>query len=604
MKQLVYKKNICSWMNEIKENEEWFVEPKYFLSKKENPVSVGIMTHFGYYFSSVALGSLAIYHSINRDINCQGIADRIFIYDPIANEDGFTSFNIELDDTLITFERNIPINQLDLLCVSLTDSDAISEIFHLLELSKIPIRRIDRERKKYPLILAGGPGCQNPEAFSDFFDMITIGDGCILTPAIVNTMHSLMADGLIVTVKDIYQNIENKDGLYIPSLYDFKFDGIKIKSIDFDPIASKVKPAIDPPLEWTYGSLFSSNNTAVILPNRGCKNNCSYCQLGLQEYREMPVEPLLKLVDMYLEQGISDIIVNSASVTQYSKVQYFLSRIADKIEKCGRKINIYIGSLCFNELNKEILNNLNRLGAFSHTYVLYTNGEPEKYIALAPEHGSGDLLHSLGRVLKPWEILKAIDMAGDVGVYNFNLYFMVGFPSETVDDREQTAALVSAIADKINEHNGKIIVKINPLIPTPGTACQRMKMISVNQYRDYMLEIKEGIEKRIGKDRYKKQIEMVPLPEERLIVEALIDRADRRIGPFIEKVYNYRISGKKLDTLVLEEWINEIGFTWENLTEKRQIGEILPWNAINYGSDKHEKWVSNMITERNSTTIG
>ena len=164
MKQMIYKEKLISWMNDIKDKEEWFVEPKYNLPKKNNPIAVGIMTHFGYYYSSVALGPLAIYHSINRDATCPGIADRVFIYEPIANSDGFTSSDVVLDSPLVTFERNIPLQQLDLLCVSLTDSDAISEIFHLLKLGGIPFRRKDRIGKKYPLILAGGPGCQNPEA--------------------------------------------------------------------------------------------------------------------------------------------------------------------------------------------------------------------------------------------------------------------------------------------------------------------------------------------------------------------------------------------------------------------------------------------------------
>lgn len=598
MRRKIYKEEIVSWINEIKEKEKWFVEPKYYYPKEGDAISVGMLTHFGYSFTSVALGALAIYHSINRDVNCHGIADRVFIYDPIANSDGFTSVDADLEGNLITFERNIPLDQLDLICISLTDSDAITTVLHLLKFGGIPINKADRKNGRYPLLLAGGPGCGNPEAFADFFDMITIGDGCVLTPNIVNAMYLLKKRKSIISVKTIYQQLSNTDGLYIPEFYTYLYAGEKIEAILCDPKVNKIVPAVDPPIEWTYGSLFSSGDTAVILPNRGCKNRCAYCQLGLQKYREMPDESLLQLVDKYLSEGITNIIVNSASVTQYANVVHLLGKIADMISECSYKVNVYIGSLCFNELNRDILGNLNRLGAFTHTYMLYTDAETQKFMALAPEHGSEDLLHSLGRILKPWEILEAIDMAAEVGVYNFNLYFIVGFPSETSTDRAETASLVAAIADKIYPNKGKVIVKINPLIPTPGTACQRMNMSSVDQYKEYILEIKKGVIEKIGEERYDEQIDMVPLPEERLIVESLIDRADRRIGFFIQKLFEYRASGKKIATAILNGWIEEIGFSWEGLTGQRLENDILPWNNIDFGTSSQESRVIGSIKKR------
>lgn len=598
MSRIVSDREILSWMNTVKKNEKWFVSPKYNVPKGTDTVSIGILSHFGYYYSSIALGISSIYHSINRDVECHGIADRVFIYDPIANKDGFTTDDVLLENPLFTLERNIPLNKLDLICVSLTDTDAITTVFHLLKLGGIPIKRSDRKLKTYPLIIAGGPGCGNPEAFADFFDIITIGDGSIQTPKVVNAIYELKSKGVIFSAGDIFKSLSNFDGIYVPELYQFEFENEKIKNLSCVEEGRMVYPAIDPPSVYTYGSLFSSADTAVILPNRGCKNRCSYCQLGLQQYREMPLEPLLDLIDTYLENGITNIILNSASITQYSKVGQLLDELAKKIELSGLTVKTYIGSLCFNELTRDVLAAMNRLGAFSHTYILYTDAELRKFMALAPEHGSSSLLQSLGRILKPWEILDAIDMASEVGVYNFNLYFMVGFPSETIKDRRETANLISAIADKIYSHKGKVIVKINPLIPTPGTACQRMKMATVPDYKKYISEIQHTIESQIGKERFDQQIEIVPLPDERLVIESLIDRTDRRIGCFIEKLFEYRISGKEITTDILNSWLMEIGFSWDMLSGERSEDEILPWSSIDFGTKKQERIILESIRKR------
>ena len=79
----VTKNDLSIWMDNTIKKEKWFVEPKFHVNKNDNKtMSVGILSPFSYDFSTIALGPLSIYHAINRDEDCPGIADRIFIYDP------------------------------------------------------------------------------------------------------------------------------------------------------------------------------------------------------------------------------------------------------------------------------------------------------------------------------------------------------------------------------------------------------------------------------------------------------------------------------------------------------------------------------------------
>ena len=179
-------------MHIIKYKFRRFVEPRYHLPKTQDAISVGILSPFSYDFSTISLGPLSIYHAINRDSNCPGIADRIFTYDPLLDESGNILSNLELQQKLPTFEKRIPLNKLNLICISLTNTDAVTKALQLLQLGGIPLKKSDRQSGNYPLILAGGPGCVNPEIFADFFDFFSIGDGCVLAKNIVNSIHILL----------------------------------------------------------------------------------------------------------------------------------------------------------------------------------------------------------------------------------------------------------------------------------------------------------------------------------------------------------------------------------------------------------------------------
>ncbi len=586
------------WMRDTVAKEVWFVEPPHHVPKPNDAIAVGIMSHFGYSFSMVALGHLSLYHRVNRAADCPGIADRVFVYDPLAGPDGQLAPDLALDGPLTTLERQIPLHDLQLICISLTNPDAVTTALNLLRLGGVPLRRDDRQRGQYPLILAGGPGCCNPEPFADFFDLFCVGDGCTLTALIVESIYQLRRKGERATGERIHALLGAVEGLYVPSLYRFSYSGARVTGIEGELPSDRVSPAIDPSEEWAQASLFSDGETAVIVPNYGCKHRCAYCQISEIKYRQFTVAPLLERVNQYLECGISTLIVNSATLTQHGEVKSLLMGIADLIEANGRLVKVYIGSVRFDEVSEDVISRLGRLQAFSHTYLLYTNGSPVKFMALAPEHGSRELMRRLHRPVDPWRILDTVEMAAREGVHHFVLYFIVGFESETAEDREQISALTAALLDKIYEAGGGVIMKINPLIPTPGTACQRMAMPSMDEYRSYLREVEDGIVRRVGEERYKRQVEIVPLPENRLVIEAIINRADRRVGLLVERLAEQRACGIEPSDQILKGWLAECGLSWQHLASARHQSEILPWQVVDRTSAPAERQVLTGIRQR------
>src|SRR5262249_54987363 len=69
-----------------------------------------------------------------------------------------------------------PLHTYDLIGFSLQYEICYTNILTMLDLGGIPLHARDRTMQ-HPLIIAGGPGAQNPEILAPFVDLFIIGDG-------------------------------------------------------------------------------------------------------------------------------------------------------------------------------------------------------------------------------------------------------------------------------------------------------------------------------------------------------------------------------------------------------------------------------------------
>ena len=79
------------------------------------------------------------------------------------------------DVSASSLESSIPLKEFDVIGFSLQSELCYTNILNILDLSHIPLRSQDRD-ETYPLIIAGGPCCFNPEPIASFFDAIVIGE--------------------------------------------------------------------------------------------------------------------------------------------------------------------------------------------------------------------------------------------------------------------------------------------------------------------------------------------------------------------------------------------------------------------------------------------
>ena len=78
--------------------------------------------------------------------------------------------------SLFSLESKRPLKDFDIIGFSLGYELTYTNVLNMLDLAGIPVRAIDRD-DAYPLIIAGGSCCLNPEPMADFIDAFVIGDG-------------------------------------------------------------------------------------------------------------------------------------------------------------------------------------------------------------------------------------------------------------------------------------------------------------------------------------------------------------------------------------------------------------------------------------------
>src|SRR5436309_7075481 len=93
---------------------------------------------------------------------------------------------------LYSLETFTPLGQFDLVGFSLQYEVCYTNILTMLDLGGIPLHGADRTPDD-PLVIAGGPGAQNPELLAPFIDLFVIGDGEESLPWLMVRWMSLKA---------------------------------------------------------------------------------------------------------------------------------------------------------------------------------------------------------------------------------------------------------------------------------------------------------------------------------------------------------------------------------------------------------------------------
>jgi len=204
-------------------------------------------------------------------------------------------------------------------------------------------------------------------------------------------------------------------------------------------------------------------------------------------------------------------------------------------------------------------------------------------LTFAPEAGSERLRRSINKNIPEDELLKTAAAAFDQGWINLKLYFMIGLPTETLDDIEGIIQLVDKVRSAGRKAQGKrsqVRVSLSTFVPKPHTPFQWLAQASQTELDAKHELLRQGL-RRTGS--------RLSWPDPKVsLLEAVFSRGDRRLGKIIHRAWQL---GSTFDAwnehFKYENWLRafeETGLEPSFYAQReRPLDELLPWAHIDVG---------------------
>ncbi len=490
---------------------------------------------------------------------------------------------------LFTLETQEDVKNFDFLGFTLQYEMSYTNLLNLLDLANIPLFSKERTEKD-PIVCAGGPCTYNPEPVADFVDFFYIGEGEVMFGKIFDLYKANRKNG--GSKEDFLESLLEVEGVYVPKYYavTYKENGEiqvfspthpKAKSVirkqvvkDLDVVAYPLKPLV--PL------IQPIHDRVVLELFRGCIHACRFCQAGMvyRPMREKNSDLLMEqATELIKNTGLDEISLVSLNSSDYTDLKKLTDYLIDEI---GRKkqVNLSLPSLRIDSFSLDIMQKVQDLRKSSVTF--------------APEAGTQRLRDVINKGLSEEAIINGSKEAFKGGWSRVKLYFMMGLPTETIEDVEGIAQLGNKITDtyfslskESRKGRFKIVISTSFFVPKAFTPFQ---WAGQDTYQSF-IEKRNHLNKMINK----KHIQYNSHDAKLSMLEGVMARGDRRVGQVIYKAWK---NGARFDAwsefFDFDHWIKAFEETQVEpsfyATRKRDKEEIFPWDFIDIGVTKAYLW--------------
>jgi radical SAM family uncharacterized protein len=484
------------------------------------------------------------------------------------------------DLPLYSLETFTPLRDFDLIGFSLQYEICYTNILTMLDLGGIPLHSQDRTLD-HPLVIAGGPGAQNPEVLAPFIDLFVIGDGEESLPWIMERWMTLKErrNGPQSRQELIAEIAGSTTWAYAPCFYEPEYhaDGT---------IAAVNRTRSDVPREITACTI-DQDLDAIPLPTRpvvpyvetphdriaieimrGCPWQCRFCQSTVikRPLRVRSVETIVRsALESYRNTGHNEISLLSLSTSDYPYFEELVKRMHEVFTPLG--VNISLPSLRVNH-QLQMLPTLFK-------------GVRKAGLTLAPEVARDDMREQIRKKIKNEDLYDGCRVAFQNGWNKVKLYFMCGLPGERVADLEgivEMADTIAGIGKDVKGRNVEVTASVSNFVPKPHTPYQWNGM----QTREYLNWAGNHM-------RGRKRMRSVKIKQhdvEVSLLEGILTRGDRRTAPALLEAWRRgcRLDGWR-ECFKPEIWwqtFADLGIDTAWYSQRaRPLTEVLPWDHVN-----------------------
>lgn len=522
------------------------------------------------------LGMKILYSCLNR---MEGVwCERVF-----APWTDMEALMRERDIPLYALESGDPVKDFDIIGFTLQYELSYSNVLNMLDLAGVPLLASER-RGLSQLVVAGGPCACNPEPLADFVDLFFLGEGEEMDCELVELYRAHKKKGS--SREEFLREAAHIPGVYVPSLYEVKYgeDGTIASVTPHSGAPKKVTKRLMLQMDQSFFPesfvvpyLEIVHDRAVAEVFRGCIRGCRFCQAGFlyRPLREKSVETVNRQCRSLCETtGYDEISLSSLSTSDYSKLNSLLDELLTwtKEEKTG----ISLPSLRVDNFSTEVMDKISSVRRSGLTF--------------APEAGTQRLRDVINKNVTEEELMKTVTTAFSGGWSSVKLYFMIGLPTETLDDVAGIAALGQKVVDAFyanpNKKKGKgvsVTLSASGFVPKAFTPFQWEPQDTIEMLHEKQRHLVSSVTTRKITCNYH--------DADTSFMEAVFARGDRRLGPVLLEAHRLgcKFDGWN-DYFSLARWrqaFEACGVSPEFYANRRRsFDEILPWDHLDYGVSK------------------
>ena len=496
---------------------------------------------------------------------------------------------------LFSLENRRSLAEFDALGFSLSYELTYTNVLNMLDLAGIAVLAADRDNDA-PIVFAGGSGALVPEPLATVIDAFVLGEGEEIILELNEVLREWKASGGGDRV-ELLRHLAGVSGVYVPRFYDWHYnDDGTVAGVEPNdgsaslPLIKRMLQGMPPVLTKPIVPFLQTvHDRAGIEIQRGCTQGCRFCQAGMiyRPLRERTPEEVVGAArELFANTGYTELSLVSLSSTDHSQIKQIVNGLRREF---GDTITLSLPST--------------RVDSFSVDVALACSTRKKHSMTFAPEAGTQRLRNAVSKSVSDEDLLRAARNAFENGWSSLKMYFMVGLPTETMEDVEgiaSWAAEVKQIGREIVGKRVRVRVSTSNHVPKAHAPFQWARQDTPEELAPKHARLQELCRKA--------RVDFTWNDPAESLLEGVLSRGDRRVADVVVEAWR---RGAKLDAwsehLNRRAWKDAFVATQVDpafyVHRERDLWEKFPWMHIASGVSEaylRKEW---MRMEKELTTI-